>query len=125
MGSGKGGAVGQGDWEWRLAGQCGRPTPSNLGTPAPWTVRSLCDPVILSPTWALQTEGRPHLWQSCQIHAWRPFLGRKSDWPLLWIWEEKRSSRRWPVVGLVWAAEAERQFSSMAHWSMNMGRSSR
>lgn len=66
-----------------------------------------------------------HLWQSCQIHAWRPFLGRKSDWPLLWIWEEKRRRRRWPLVGSVCTAEAERQFSSMAHCSKAMGLSSR
>lgn len=38
----------------------------------------------------------PHPWHSCQTQEWRPALGRKSARPLLWIWEEKRSSRRCP-----------------------------
>lgn len=86
-------------WEARVAD----PTPTNVGKPCPLDgVASLSDPVILNPAWALWGVGLgklgdgsgTYLWQSCQIHAWRPFLGRKSDWPLLWIWEEKRSSRR-------------------------------
>lgn len=63
------------------------------------------------------------LWQSCQTHVSLLALGLKSDWPLLWIWEENRSRRLYELAGVKLDVEA-RQFSSYAHCSMNMGRSS-